>query len=302
MNDNQSGAQAYKAESYIPPADVARNARRALEVRQSKPESQRGMTPVGIARATQLANRRPVSVDTLQRMVSYFDRHEVDKQGSTWGEQGKGWQAWQGWGGDEGRAWARRILQSMKETNMDKNAHTVMPDMTDMTEEEMMKAKLTHIIAMIYDLAGMPMPEQEVEAERPPLSGEAAPDDGGNGNGPGPGPGDGNGNGPGYHGGKSDDSTKVELTAEERDAMPDNDFAVPSTRNFPVNSPTAVSDAVSGWGRYEGDVSFEEFKRNLIAIAKRKGADYVAALPQSWRDEMENAVKAVARRILGAMD
>ena len=84
--------------------------------------------------------------------------------------------------------------------------------------------------------------------------------------------------------------------------MPDNDFAVPSTRNFPINSPTAVSDAVSGWGRYEGDVSFEEFKRNLIAIAKRKGADYVAALPQSWRDEMENAVKAVARRILGAMD
>ena len=109
------GADAVKADSYTPPADVARNARRALEVRQSKPESQRGMTPVGIARATQLANRRPVSVDTLQRMVAYFDRHEVDKQGSTWDEQGKGWQAWYGWGGDEGRTWARGILQSMKE-------------------------------------------------------------------------------------------------------------------------------------------------------------------------------------------
>jgi hypothetical protein len=290
------GADAVKADSYIPPADVARNARRALEVRQSKPESQRGMTPVGIARATQLANRRPVSSETIQRMVSYFDRHEVDKQGSTWDEQGKGWQAWYGWGGDEGRAWARRILQSMKENKME---HT--DDMAEMTPEQIRMKKFHDVLAMIYDLAGMEMPDIEHdESERPPLSGEAAPDDGGNGNGPGPG--DGNGNGPGYHGGKSDDSTKVELTAEERDAMPDNDFAVPSTRNFPVNSPTAVSDAVSGWGRYEGDVSFEEFKRNLIAIAKRKGADYVAALPQSWRDEMENAVKAVARRILGAMD
>jgi len=44
-------------------------------------------------------------------MVAYFDRHEIDKEGSTWDEQGKGWQAWNGWGGDEGRAWARRIIE-----------------------------------------------------------------------------------------------------------------------------------------------------------------------------------------------
>jgi hypothetical protein len=98
------------ADSYTPPASVARNARRALDVRKAKPPSQRGMTPVGIARATQLANRSPVSLDTIQRMASYFARHEVDKQGSTWDEQGKGWQAWNGWGGDEGRTWANSIL------------------------------------------------------------------------------------------------------------------------------------------------------------------------------------------------
>lgn len=112
-------ADEVKAESYTPPADVARNARQALDVRAKKPPSQRGMTPVGIARATQLANRSPVSLDTIQRMVSYFARHEVDKQGSTWDEQGKGWQAWQGWGGDAGRTWANRILQettTMEET------------------------------------------------------------------------------------------------------------------------------------------------------------------------------------------
>jgi hypothetical protein len=99
------------ADTYTPPADVARNARQALDVRATKPPSQQGMTPVGLARANQLANRDPVSLDTVVRMVSYFARHEVDKQGATWDEQGKGWQAWHGWGGDEGRDWANQIMK-----------------------------------------------------------------------------------------------------------------------------------------------------------------------------------------------
>lgn len=91
-----------------PPQSVADNAKRALEVRARKPESERGMTAVGIARARDLANRVALSEDTIRRMVAYFERHEVDKQGSTWDEQGKGWQAWNGWGGDDGFAWAKR--------------------------------------------------------------------------------------------------------------------------------------------------------------------------------------------------
>jgi len=99
------------ADTFIAPQVVADNAQRALDVRATKPESQRGMTPVGLARANQLAKREPVSLVTVRRMVAYFDRHEIDKEGATWDEQGKGWQAWNGWGGDEGRAWARRILE-----------------------------------------------------------------------------------------------------------------------------------------------------------------------------------------------
>ena len=91
-----------------PPQSVADNARRALEVRARKPESERGMTAVGIARARDLANRVALSEDTIRRMVAYFERHESDKEGSTWDEQGKGWQAWNGWGGDDGFAWAKR--------------------------------------------------------------------------------------------------------------------------------------------------------------------------------------------------
>jgi hypothetical protein len=43
----------------------------------------------------------------------------VDKQGSTWDEQGKDWQAWNGWGGDEGRTWVNQI---MKEITMETKA------------------------------------------------------------------------------------------------------------------------------------------------------------------------------------
>lgn len=94
-----------------PPASVAANAQRALDVRETKPESERGMTEVGIARARDLSNRVSLSEDTIRRMVAYFDRHQSDKQGSTWDEQGKGWQAWNGWGGDEGWAWAKRKVE-----------------------------------------------------------------------------------------------------------------------------------------------------------------------------------------------
>ena len=101
------------ADSYTPTTEMAANAARALRVRATKPLSQRGMTEVGLARARDLANRRPVSEDTVRRMKAYFDRHEVDKQGSTWSDEGKGWQAWQGWGGDAGRTWANAIVERL---------------------------------------------------------------------------------------------------------------------------------------------------------------------------------------------
>jgi hypothetical protein len=104
-------------DTYRPPAIVAAAARRALKMRALMPPSQRGMTPVGIARARDLSNRRPVSIDTIRRMVAYFDRHAVDKQGESWPDYGKGRQAWDGWGGDAGSRWARSILRSISTTS-----------------------------------------------------------------------------------------------------------------------------------------------------------------------------------------
>ena len=98
---------------FTPPKGAQESAKRALEVRADKPPSQRGMTPVGIARARDLANGQTLSPETVKRMLAYFTRHEVDKQGSTWDEQGKGWQAWNGWGGDAGFSFARKVVKQM---------------------------------------------------------------------------------------------------------------------------------------------------------------------------------------------
>lgn len=102
------------ADTMTPTAGMSRNARRALEVRASKPASQRGMTPVGVRRATQLKNREPISLQTGKRILLYLARHLKDKQGDTWGEKGKGWQAWHGWGGDAGRTWAEKIIRQVE--------------------------------------------------------------------------------------------------------------------------------------------------------------------------------------------
>jgi hypothetical protein len=102
------------AESYAPPLAVQQAARRGLALREEQPPSNRGGTAVGVARARDLSNGRPVSVDTLRRMYSFFARHEVDKQGEGWGVDSKGYQAWLLWGGDPGRAWARRELDRLE--------------------------------------------------------------------------------------------------------------------------------------------------------------------------------------------
>lgn len=96
--------------SATPPPAVAAAASRGLELRAKQPASNRAGTPVGIRRAAQLANREPVSLSTLKRMVSFFARHEVDKKGEGWGVDSKGYQAWLLWGGNVGRAWAKRMV------------------------------------------------------------------------------------------------------------------------------------------------------------------------------------------------
>ena len=102
-------------DSFKPPAAVAAAAARGLALRADQPPSNRGGTVVGVARARDLSNRKPVSLSTIKRMVSFFARHEVDKQGDGWGKGSKGYQAWLLWGGDPGRSWAKSVLKSQQQ-------------------------------------------------------------------------------------------------------------------------------------------------------------------------------------------
>lgn len=369
------------ADTFTPPAAVAANARQALAVRESKPPSQRGMTAVGLARANQLASRDPVSLETVRRMVAYFERHEVDKQGATWDDQGPGWQAWQGWGGDEGRAWARRIMEESMETKASRRhsesdmealrtaAHHTKATMKalrsvgyDGLRPKSVKAIDESVtlnarqIALYDELEGIveeygvfdrgigangahyaeaaqnpfiadgivckncvfflanrcEIIDGEIEDEAvckfwiipdAALGIETAPE-------------------PVAPMEADDEMMTADKAIEDRDTtpaqreeMPASDFVIPETRNFPIVTPGDIPAAVSSWGRYEGDVTFEEFKQRLIDLAVSKGEAFVARLPQEWKDEMDaeksaaldnpltmetdEAVKRFARRLMG---
>lgn len=90
------------------PKDVARAAQKGLKLRG---RFHRGGTAVGVARARDLSGRRPISDETIKRMVSYFARHRVDKRAENFGDEenpSAGYIAWLLWGGDAGAAWAGR--------------------------------------------------------------------------------------------------------------------------------------------------------------------------------------------------
>ena len=101
------------SDTFVPPAGVAAAAKRALDWIKNG-QAGGGFTDTGRARASQLANRNAVSKDTINRMVSFFARHEVDKkaEGFNQGEKGfpsPGRVAWDAWGGDAGKSWAESV-------------------------------------------------------------------------------------------------------------------------------------------------------------------------------------------------
>jgi HK97 family phage prohead protease len=107
------GERAVAESSYSPPAGVAVAAKRALQW-ISEGLAGSGFTDVGRRRAVQLASGEDVSADVVNRMISYFARHEVDKQatGFNSGDEGypsAGRVAWDAWGGDAGQSWVNGL-------------------------------------------------------------------------------------------------------------------------------------------------------------------------------------------------
>jgi hypothetical protein len=70
----------------------------------------------------------------------------------------------------------------------------------------------------------------------------------------------------------------------DRDKLDESDFAG-RNRSFPIVTPGDVSDAASSIGRAGSDnYSSDQLKRNIIRIARRKGPEFEAKLPDAWKD------------------
>lgn len=147
------GERAVAAGSYSPPAGVAVAAKRALQW-ISEGFAGSGFTAVGRARAVQLASGADVSADTVNRMISYFARHEVDKQaeGFTNGEDGfpsAGRVAWDAWGGDAGQSWVNGLPDDTR------NGLDLIVDNTNETEDRQMEDySVTELKDKAYSLKG----------------------------------------------------------------------------------------------------------------------------------------------------
>jgi tetratricopeptide (TPR) repeat protein len=104
----QGSAQEF--ESYTDyPEGASNNARRAIEWKE-KNGSDCG-TQVGWTRARQLANREPISEETIARMAS-FERHRQNSD--TPYSEGCGGIMWDAWGGDSGIRWAQNKLKEIR--------------------------------------------------------------------------------------------------------------------------------------------------------------------------------------------
>lgn len=100
-------------ESYTDyPKSATNAAKRALEWRDSHPDNDCG-TRVGWARANQLANRRPISRDTIARMAS-FARH-LQHEDVPYSE-GCGGLMVDAWGGRAGIEWAKNKLDKLEQS------------------------------------------------------------------------------------------------------------------------------------------------------------------------------------------
>ena len=112
----------YNDEWFVPPQAVRNNAERGLDLRNkhkrggldNKQASKQGIGS-GVQRASNLKNGKKVSPQTIKRMVSFFARHEKNKDSKAPdGTPGAGKIAWQLWGGDAGKRWANSVSKKME--------------------------------------------------------------------------------------------------------------------------------------------------------------------------------------------
>lgn len=108
---------------FKPPASVAREAARGLELRRehgrgglsAKQASEQGIGS-GVQRAVNLKNRDELSLETVKRMKNFFSRHRTYKErGYHRDRTSASYISWLLWGGDAGDQWAQKIIKQESE-------------------------------------------------------------------------------------------------------------------------------------------------------------------------------------------
>ena len=92
------------------PELIRKNAQSALDFIERTGNPNDCMTQVGKVRAQQLAQGKPISIETIKRMKAYISRHTIDLESSKSYEDGCGKLAMDAWGGVEALPWVERTI------------------------------------------------------------------------------------------------------------------------------------------------------------------------------------------------
>jgi hypothetical protein len=101
------------------PQTATNNAKRMIEWREKYGDEVRAGTATGWRRASMLANREPLTIEMLNRIKSFFARHEGNQtiadqyKDTPWRDNG--FVSWNLWGGTAMRDWVNKKLNEINE-------------------------------------------------------------------------------------------------------------------------------------------------------------------------------------------
>ena len=101
------------------PQTATNNAKRMIEWREKYGDEVRAGTPTGWRRASMLANREPLTIEMLNRIKSFFARHEGNQtiaeryKDTPWRDNG--YVSWNLWGGTAMKNWVNKKLDQINE-------------------------------------------------------------------------------------------------------------------------------------------------------------------------------------------
>ena len=97
------------------PELIRKNAQSVLDYIERTGNPNNCMTQVGKVRVQQLAQGKPISIETVKRMKAYITRHQKDLQSSKSYDDGCGKLAMDAWGGVEALSWVESTIKKYEE-------------------------------------------------------------------------------------------------------------------------------------------------------------------------------------------